>query len=69
MPAAAVGRNAAGGQASPPSRDTGVDQMNWSGGNGGVMAIAGRGGFAQGDIQSAEAYGARIKDLTQRFQR
>ncbi len=56
------------GQASPPSRDNDEAQMNWSGGNGGVMAIAGRGGFPEGDMQSATAYGARIKALAARFQ-
>ncbi len=57
------------GQASPPSRANDAEQMNWTGGNGGVMAIAGRGGLPKGDILSVQAYGTRIKELTQRFQR
>lgn len=57
------------GQTSPPSRDSTDSATNWTGANGGVMAIAGRGGFPEGDLKSATAYGARIKALAARFER
>ena len=57
------------GQPSPRSRSSDEAQMNWSGGNGGVMAIAGRGGLPEGDILSATAYGTRVKELAHRLKR
>ncbi|MDA8747065.1 flavodoxin family protein [Litoreibacter sp.] len=57
------------GQSSPPSRDNPQTATNWSGGNGGVMAIAGRDGMPEGDLQSARDYGARVLELTQKFAR
>ncbi len=55
------------GQSSPPSRSNPQTATNWSGGNGGVMAIAGRDGMPEGDLQSAKDYGARVLTLTKRF--
>lgn len=55
------------GQASPPSRSNSETASNWTGGNGGVMAIAGRHGMPAGDMQSARDYGARVARLTKRF--
>lgn len=55
------------GQSSPPSRDNSDTATNWTGGNSGVMAIAGKDGMAEGDLQSAKEYGARVKRLTDRF--
>ncbi len=55
------------GQNSPPSQTNTDTATNWTGANGGVMAIAGPGGMPQGDLQSARAYGQRVKQLTERF--
>lgn len=55
------------GQSSPPSRGNNETATNWTGGNGGVMAIAGRHGMPEGDTQSARDYGARVLRLTQRM--
>ncbi len=55
------------GQSSPPSRATPQTATNWTGGNGGVMAITGREGLPEGDLQSAHDYGTRVKQLTDRF--
>ena len=57
------------GQSSPPSRANPDTATNWTGANGGVMAIAGKGGMPEGDLQSARDYGARIKALAERFAR
>lgn len=55
------------GQASPPSRANPDSMMNWTGGNTGLMTISGRDGFAEGDILSAQDYGARLRNVAERF--
>lgn len=60
------------GQGSPNASHHGPGDMNWTGGNGGAMAIAPsdlEAGQAPGagDLASARAYGLRIAQLVQRF--
>lgn len=60
------------GQASPNASRHGPNDMNWTGGNGGAMAIAASDldpdvAPGLGDIASARAYGERIARLAQRF--
>lgn len=60
------------GQASPNEKKHGPKDMNWTGGNGGAMAIAPANASPQespgeGDLASAYAYGARIAKLATRF--
>ncbi len=60
------------GQASPNAKKHGPRDMNWTGGNGGAMAIAPSDASAseapgEGDLSSAFAYGARIAQLAGRM--
>ncbi|MEP5758657.1 MAG: flavodoxin family protein [Litoreibacter sp.] len=60
------------GQASPNLKADGPADMNWTGGNGGAMAIAPSDAGPDeapsgGDLASAKAYGARIAELAKRF--
>ncbi len=60
------------GQASPNAKHHGPADMNWTGGNGGAMAIAPSDADPEdapsgGDIASARAYGARIATLAAQF--
>jgi NAD(P)H dehydrogenase (quinone) len=60
------------GQASPNAKEHGPKDMNWTGGNGGAMAIAPSDATPAeapgvGDLASARAYGARIAVLAARF--
>lgn len=60
------------GQASPNASRHGPEDMNWTGGNGGAMAIAPSDASpdsapGKGDLASAQAYGARIAALARRF--
>ncbi len=57
------------GQSSPPSRSNPDTATNWTGGNGGVMAVAGRKGMPEGDLQSARDFGARVQRLAEVFVR
>ena len=60
------------GQVSPNEKKHGPKDMNWTGGNGGAMAIAPSDAApetapGEGDLASAFAYGARIAQLASRF--
>jgi multimeric flavodoxin WrbA len=60
------------GQASPNTSQHGPEDMNWTGGNGGAMAIAPSDAGPEaapgaGDLASARAYGKRIAELAARF--
>lgn len=59
------------GQPSPNAKEHGPQDMNWTGGNGGAMAIAPSDAEPDevfpGDMASARAYGTRIAGLAKRF--
>jgi NAD(P)H dehydrogenase (quinone) len=60
------------GQTSPNDMAHGSSDMNWTGGNGGAMAIAPADASpgqapSKGDLASAQAYGKRIAYLAGRF--